>query len=170
MLTMVIELDNMTRTVELLRSPDGSRQFPATSCCDLKEQHPNTKSGGYLNSYAILDHQETHCYDIIIYMWLLCICWSAIVKSNWWNWPLYLGLTDGKLWHSFPKLFLSNCFYCCFSWISLVLCHGTGVYWIDPNGGCNMDSFQVECDFEDGKCATCIDTAKMVSQVTTVFG
>ena len=50
MLTMVIELDNMTRTVELLRSPDGSRRFPAISCCDLKEQHPDARSGEFLNS------------------------------------------------------------------------------------------------------------------------
>lgn len=42
---MVIELDNMTKTVELLRSPDGSRQFPALSCCDLKDQHPDTPNG-----------------------------------------------------------------------------------------------------------------------------
>ena len=36
------------------------------------------------------------------------------------------------------------------------------MYWIDPNGGCNTDSFQVHCDFEDGGCSTCIDTANLV--------
>ena len=45
MLSMVIELDNMTRTVELLRRPDGSKQFPAQSCCDLKDQYPDKQSG-----------------------------------------------------------------------------------------------------------------------------
>jgi len=42
---MVIQLDNMSLTVNLLRKPNGSRQFPARSCCDLKEQYPETESG-----------------------------------------------------------------------------------------------------------------------------
>ena len=45
MLSMVIQLDNMTQTVHLLKRPNGSRQFPARSCCDLKEQYPETESG-----------------------------------------------------------------------------------------------------------------------------
>ena len=39
----------------------------------------------------------------------------------------------------------------------------TGFYWIDPNGGCLMDAFQVHCGFEDGGCATCIDAKEWVS-------
>ena len=46
MLSVVIHLDNMTRTVGLLKRPDGSKQFPARSCCDLKEQYSKSQSGG----------------------------------------------------------------------------------------------------------------------------
>jgi hypothetical protein len=45
MLSMVAEVDNMTRVVHLLRNPDGSEQFPSRSCCDLIEQHPEKESG-----------------------------------------------------------------------------------------------------------------------------
>ena len=39
----------------------------------------------------------------------------------------------------------------------------TGVYWIDPNGGCSVDSFLVHCDYEGDSCATCIDAKDWVS-------
>ena len=45
MLSMAVELDNMTRTVQLLRKPDGTQQFPSRSCCDLKEQYSDKESG-----------------------------------------------------------------------------------------------------------------------------
>jgi hypothetical protein len=48
MLSMVAEVDNMTRVVHLLRNPDGSEQFPSRSCCDLIEQHPEKESGTYV--------------------------------------------------------------------------------------------------------------------------
>lgn len=93
MLSVVVELDNMTRTIDLLKKPDGTVHFPARSCCDLKEQHPDSESG---------------------------------------------------------------------------------YYWIDPNGGCAADAFQVHCGYEDGSCATCIDVKNMqrkslteVSSLTT---
>jgi hypothetical protein len=76
MLSMIVQLDNMTRYAELLTMPNGTRSFPARSCCDLKEQYPDIPSG---------------------------------------------------------------------------------TYWIDPNGGCSADAFQVDCDYEDNSCATCID-------------
>lgn len=44
---MIAQVDNMTRTVQLLRNPDGSQQFPSRSCCDLREQYPNKPSGTY---------------------------------------------------------------------------------------------------------------------------
>ena len=37
-----------------------------------------------------------------------------------------------------------------------------GAYYIDPNGACPSDAFQVMCDFEDGSCSTCIDATEMV--------
>ena len=45
MVSVVVELHNMTRTVQLLRKPDGTRQFPSRSCCDLKEQYSDKESG-----------------------------------------------------------------------------------------------------------------------------
>ena len=42
------------------------------------------------------------------------------------------------------------------------------MYWIDPNGGCSADGFQVHCDYEDGSCATCIDAEKWV-QIFDIF-
>ena len=101
---MVIHLDNMTRTVGLLKRPDGSKQFPARSCCDLKEQHSESESGGYF---------------------YITINFKLLVNSQ--------------------------------------FCLLLGLYWIDPNGGCPVDAFQVHCDFEDGSCATCIDAKEWVS-------
>ena len=49
----------------------------------------------------------------------------------------------------------------------LYLYISSGVYWIDPNGGCRADSFQVQCDYEDGSCATCIDVNNWVCFSTT---
>jgi hypothetical protein len=102
MLSMVVQLDNMTRHAELLTMPNGTQSFPARSCCDLKEQYPDIPSG---------------------------------------------------------------------------------VYWIDPNGGCSADGFQVHCDYEDGSCATCIDAEEWTDSlqptnieereyelITSVFG
>jgi hypothetical protein len=66
--------------------PNGSRSFPARSCCDLKEQYPEMPSG---------------------------------------------------------------------------------LYWIDPNGGCSADGFQVHCDYEDGSCATCIDANEWSNSLET---
>ena len=40
------------------------------------------------------------------------------------------------------------------------------MYWIDPNGGCSADGFQVHCDYEDGSCATCINANEWVSSIT----
>ena len=48
MLSMVVEMDNMTRTALLLRKPDGSQRFPSRSCCDLIEQYPDKQSGTYV--------------------------------------------------------------------------------------------------------------------------
>ena len=45
MLSMVVTLDNLTNTIGLLRRPDGTQQYPTRSCCDLKEQYPDKKSG-----------------------------------------------------------------------------------------------------------------------------
>ena len=45
MLSMIVQLDNMTRYAELLTMPNGTRSFPARSCCDLKEQYPDIPSG-----------------------------------------------------------------------------------------------------------------------------
>lgn len=45
MLSVVVEVNNMTKTVQLMRKPDGSQQFPSRSCCDLKEQYPEKPSG-----------------------------------------------------------------------------------------------------------------------------
>ena len=45
---------------------------------------------------------------------------------------------------------------------SNLLIRSAGFYWIDPNGGCSMDAFQVHCGFEDGSCATCIDAKDWV--------
>ena len=39
----------------------------------------------------------------------------------------------------------------------------TGLYWIDPNAGHAADALQVQCSFEDGSCATCIDPRDTVS-------
>jgi hypothetical protein len=43
----------------------------------------------------------------------------------------------------------------------------TGLYWIDPNGGCSADGFQVHCDYEDGSCATCIDANEWSNSLET---
>ena len=48
MLSLVVQLDNMTRSAELLTMPNGTRSFPARSCCDLKEQYPEMPSGKYI--------------------------------------------------------------------------------------------------------------------------
>ena len=45
MLSMVIEMDNITRTIELVKRPNGTREFPARSCCELQEQYPGIPSG-----------------------------------------------------------------------------------------------------------------------------
>lgn len=47
MLSMVIELDNMTRTIELLKKPNGTKQFPARSCCELQEEYFDIPSGKF---------------------------------------------------------------------------------------------------------------------------
>ena len=52
---MVIQLDNMTRHVELLTMPNGTHSFPARSCCDLKEQYPDIYSGKYIGLSTTLD-------------------------------------------------------------------------------------------------------------------
>lgn len=48
MLSLVVQLDNMTRSAELLTTPNGTHSFPARSCCDLKEQYPEMPSGKYI--------------------------------------------------------------------------------------------------------------------------
>ena len=95
-------MDNITRTVELLKKPDGSQQFPSRSCCDLKEQYPEKVTG-----------MQPHCFQTI---------------------PLY----------------------------STVLDLSPGTYWIDPNGGYPSDAFEVECNFDDGACSTCIPMQRQV--------
>lgn len=41
-----------------------------------------------------------------------------------------------------------------------------GVYYIDPNGGCPMDGFQVMCSYDDQEtCSTCIDPTEMVGHI-----
>lgn len=57
MLSMVLDMNNMTQVVQLLRRPDGSRQFPARSCCDLKEEYPDMDSG----TLAILTWSRMIC-------------------------------------------------------------------------------------------------------------
>ena len=101
MLSMIVQLDNMTRYAELLTMPNGTRSFPARSCCDLKEQYPDIPSGTL--------SRDDQC--------------GYILRSTW----------------------------------------NTGTYWIDPNGGCSADAFQVDCDYEDNGCATCIDAKTWVT-------
>ena len=45
MASLMVELDEMTRTIELIKKPDGSKKFPARSCCDLKSDYSETKTG-----------------------------------------------------------------------------------------------------------------------------
>lgn len=45
MATLMLQLDNITRTLELVKKPDGRKSFPARSCCDLKREYPQTKTG-----------------------------------------------------------------------------------------------------------------------------
>ena len=45
MASLMVELDEMTRTIELIKKPDGSKKFPARSCCDLKNDYSETKTG-----------------------------------------------------------------------------------------------------------------------------
>ena len=43
----------------------------------------------------------------------------------------------------------------------------TGLYWIDPNGGCEKDAVRVWCDFDDDSyCKTCIEPMKRVGTGT----
>ena len=58
-------MDNMTRTVQLLKRPDGTRQFPSRSCCDLKEQYPSKESGEQMQS--ILNYQGLSPHSVIIH-------------------------------------------------------------------------------------------------------
>lgn len=41
----MIELDSLTRTIGLIKTPNGSREYPALSCCDLKHDYPDKKTG-----------------------------------------------------------------------------------------------------------------------------
>ena len=108
MVSMVLQLSNMTRTLELLKRPDGTKEFPSRSCCELKKQHPETKNGVYV-----------------------CVCVCSCVCMC-----MFTNFTYGV-----PK-------------------HYLGFYWLDPNGGSPLDAFQVQCDYSDGGCATCIDAKK----------
>ena len=63
MMSMVVHLDNMTRTTELLAMPNGTRLFPARSCCDLREQYPQMPSG---KDYTVHKHYCTYSVEIDI--------------------------------------------------------------------------------------------------------
>ena len=48
----MVQLDNLTKTVQLVKKPNGHRQYPARSCCDLKHDYPHARTGRHLfNSF-----------------------------------------------------------------------------------------------------------------------
>ena len=53
MSSLMVQLDNITNTIQLVKKPNGHRQFPARSCCDLKHDYPNARTGQILNVYNI---------------------------------------------------------------------------------------------------------------------
>ena len=36
---------DLNETITLHKKPNGTREFPASSCCDLKENYPEVKTG-----------------------------------------------------------------------------------------------------------------------------
>ena len=57
---MVVQLDNMTHNAEGFVRPNGTKLFPARSCCDLKEEYPDIASGenfSLLGFFPVLQHQ-----------------------------------------------------------------------------------------------------------------
>ena len=50
---MVMQLDNMTHSAEGFVRPNGTKHFPARSCCDLKEEYLDTPSG---ENFSVLDN------------------------------------------------------------------------------------------------------------------
>ena len=111
----------MTRTLELLKRPDGTKEFPSRSCCELKKQHPEAKNGVYMCVHV-------HACVCVSCMCVHCVCACVVCV-------------------------FTNCTYIMYK-------HCSGLYWLDPNGGSPLDAFQVQCDYSDGRCATCIDADK----------
>ncbi len=48
MASLMLELDLISRTMDLIKSPNGSKEYPTLSCCHLKHDYPDKKTGLYL--------------------------------------------------------------------------------------------------------------------------
>ena len=63
MASLMLELDQISNAINLIKMPNGSKAYPALSCCDLKKDYPETKTGLF---YKVNDN-ENKVYCIIIY-------------------------------------------------------------------------------------------------------
>jgi len=43
--SMVRNVLSINQTINLLKKPNGTKDFPAPSCCKLKDNYPGIKSG-----------------------------------------------------------------------------------------------------------------------------
>lgn len=99
-----MSLKNLGSQLDNMRSPDGSRQYPARNCQDLKQCYPLKKSGEYWidpNEGSIRDAIQVYCN---MEMGETCIHANpaSIPRKNWWSSrssmpkPVWFGTTINR--------------------------------------------------------------------------